>query len=80
MIKGCVKPKQRRYKKHCAKCGKDFRCDGECGRDEELKDGYTWCYCGECFLKYISQTPYEFEKCSTRFGKKREQKEKVIFT
>jgi len=78
-MKGITKPKQRRYKKHCNRCGKDFMCDGKCGKDEGIKTDYTSCYCGECYLKYISHTPDEYERCSTRFGE-REQKEKVIFT
>lgn len=76
---GIIKPKQRRYKKHCNKCGKNFRCDGVCGKSENMKVSHDSCYCGECYLKYISQTPDKWEKCSIRFGEK-EQKEKVIFT
>ena len=55
-------------------------CDGKCGKDEGIKTDYTSCYCGECYLKYISPLPEEYERCSTRFGKKREEPEKVIFT
>jgi len=82
-----VMPKQTQYKKHCYVCGKDFTCDGMCGKREGYKTKIVGtCYCASCYIKEYGSCRGKLGNCTSRFGKDANPaftldiKEKVIFT
>lgn len=84
-----IMPERTRYEKQCPVCGKDFTCDGMCGKDEKYKiQRRGACFCRGCYIKMLGSLPKGNCNCPSRFGKdanpifrhSKDRKEKVTFT